>query len=212
MKIENVRVSELKPLEKNVRKHSDKQIEEMIRSVQQFGQTRAIVIDENNNILIGNGLYMALIKMGTEECQCYRLVGLSEIQKKKLILTDNKVYSLGSDDYQGIQDYIQEITVTGDFDIAGFDDYILKNMTMTKEENEEVMQDYGKITDVKLTQDEPISKPEPTQTINQAPANNNIDTTPEKVATIVTETQVQAPKTERKYVICPSCGEVIYID
>ena len=47
MKIENVRVSELKPLEKNVRKHSDKQIEEMIRSVQQFGQTRAIVIDEN---------------------------------------------------------------------------------------------------------------------------------------------------------------------
>ena len=212
MKIENVRVSELKPLEKNVRKHSDKQIEEMIRSVQQFGQTRAIVIDENNNILIGNGLYMALIKMGTEECQCYRLVGLSEIQKKKLILTDNKVYSLGSDDYQGIQDYIQEITVTGDFDIAGFDDYILKNMTMTKEENEEVMQDYGKITDVKLTQDEPISKPEPTQTINQAPANNNIDTTPEKVATIVTETQVQAPKTERKYVICTSCGEVIYID
>ena len=213
MKIENVKISELKPLEKNVRKHNDKQIEEMIRSVQQFGQTRAIVIDEENNILIGNGLYMALVKMGTEECQCYRITGLSETQKKKLVLTDNKVYSLGSDDYDGINEYIQEITVTGDFDIAGFDDYILKNMTMSLEEHEEMMQDYGKITDIKLTQDEPIqqiSTPSTPQTVT----NNTVEPiqTVDKVATIVTETQVSAPKVEKKYVICPSCGEVIYID
>jgi hypothetical protein len=210
MKIENVKISELKPLEKNVRRHNDKQIEEMIRSVQQFGQTRAIVIDEENNILIGNGLYMALVKMGIEECQCYRKTGLTEIQKKKLILTDNKVYSLGADDYDGIQNYIQEITVTGDFDIAGFDDYILKNMVITEEENEEVMQEYGKITDVKFVQDEPIQTVStPTETTNSSP---EVVQTVEKVATVVTEKQVSAPKTEKKYVICPSCGEVIYID
>ena len=212
MKIENVKISDLKPLEKNVRKHNEKQIEEMIRSVKQFGQTRAIVIDEDNNILIGNGLYMALLQMGIEECQCYRKTGLTEIQKKKLILTDNKVYSLGSDDYEGINNFIQEITVTGDFDIAGFDDYILKNMTMSEEEHEEMMQDYGKITDIKFVQEEPAPAPAPVQTISQETPNNNSVGNTEKVTTIVTETQVSAPKVERKYVICGSCGEVIYID
>ena len=212
MKIENVKISDLKPLEKNVRKHSDKQIEEMIRSVKQFGQTRAIVIDEDNNVLIGNCLYMALLKMGVEECQCYRKTGLTETEKKKLILTDNKIYSLGTEDYEGINNFIQEITVTGDFDIAGFDDYILKNMTMSEEEHEEMMSDYGKITDVRFTEyEEAIPTPPPVQIIPEAKPNNTVENT-EKVTTIVTETQVSAPKVERKYVICGSCGEVIYID
>ena len=63
MKLEVVKLSDLKPLEKNVRKHNDKQIDELVKSVEQFGQTRAMVIDEDNNILIGNGLYFALVKM-----------------------------------------------------------------------------------------------------------------------------------------------------
>lgn len=208
MKIENVKLRELKPLEKNVRKHNDKQIEELIRSVKQFGQTRAIVIDEHNNILIGNGLYMALEKMGAEECQCYRITGLTEVQKKKLILTDNKVYTLGSDDYDGINAYIQEITVTGDFDIAGFDEYILQQMTMSDEEHEEVMQEYGKISDIKLIQEETEPAKVPQQVANE----NTVPTPTAEKVTIVTETEVSAPKVERKYVICPSCGEVIYID
>ena len=62
MKLEVVKLSDLKPLENNVRKHNDKQIDELVKSVEQFGQTRAMVIDEDNNILIGNGLYFALVK------------------------------------------------------------------------------------------------------------------------------------------------------
>lgn len=208
MKLENIKLNTLKPLEHNVRKHSDKQIDELIRSVEQFGQTRAIVIDENNNILIGNGLYMALQKMGREECQCFRKTGLTEIQKKKLVLTDNKVYSLGSDDYEEINNFINDITITGDFDIAGFDEYILQSMTMTEKENEEMMKDYGKITDIKFTQPEPMPTPAPVintpQPIVERPSNESV--------TIVTETEVPLQKTERKYVVCPSCGEVIYID
>ena len=119
MKLEVVKLSDLKPLENNVRKHSDKQIDELIKSVEQFGQTRAMVIDEDNNILIGNGLYFALLKMNKPDAQCYRKTGLTEVQKKKLILSDNKIYGLGSDDYEQINNYIQEITKIGDFEIAG---------------------------------------------------------------------------------------------
>ena len=206
MKLENKKIIELKPLAQNVRKHNDNQINELIRSVKQFGQTRAIVIDEDNNILIGNGLYLALVKMGVEDCQCYKITGLTEIQKKKLVLTDNKVYSLGTDDYAAINDYIQEITVAGDFDIAGFDESILQGMTISDEENESLMQDYGKITDIKFTQEqqEQPQATAPQQTIKA-------DNTADKV-NIVAEKEVSASTIERKYVVCPNCGEVIYID
>ena len=120
MKLEVVKLKDLKPLERNVRKHNDKQIDELIKSVNQFGQTRAIVIDENNNILIGNGLYYALVKMNKDDVQCFRKTGLSEVEKKKLVLSDNKIYGLGSDDYEEINNYIQEITSFGDFEIAGY--------------------------------------------------------------------------------------------
>ena len=206
MKLENKKIIELKPLAQNVRKHNDNQINELIRSVKQFGQTRAIVIDEDNNILIGNGLYLALVKMGVEDCQCYKITGLTEIQKKKLVLTDNRVYSLGSDDYAAINDYIREITVAGDFDIAGFDESILQGMTISDEENESLMQDYGKITDIKFTQEqqEQPQATAPQQTIKA-------DNTEDKV-NIVAEKEVSAHTIERKYVVCPNCGEVIYID
>lgn len=205
MKLEVVKISDLKPLEKNVRKHNDKQIDELIKSVEQFGQTRAMVIDEDNNILIGNGLYYALQKMNIQDVQCYRKTGLTEVQKKKLILSDNKIYSLGSDDYEEINNYIAEITSIGDFEIAGYDKFILEQMTATDEQVEEAIKDYGVITDVKFTQEEP--KQEVTNTyVEKEPEVKN------EQATIITETKVGAEKNEKKYIICPSCGEMIYID
>lgn len=201
MKLENVKIKDLKPLENNVRKHSDKQIEELVRSVKQFGQTRAMVIDEDNNILIGNGLYYALVQLGEKEAQCYRKTGLSEKDKKKLILTDNKVFQLGSDDYNAINEYINEITSFGDFDIAGYDKFVLEQMTASDEETEEAIKSYGTITDVKLTEEVP-----------EVTRNNVQEEDTPAPATIVTETKVGGEKQERKYIICPSCGEMIYLD
>lgn len=207
MKLEVVKLSDLKPLEKNVRKHNDKQIDELIRSVEQFGQTRAMVIDEDNNILIGNGLYFALVKMNKAEVQCYRKTGLSEIEKKKLILSDNKIYGLGADDYNEINNYIQEITGIGDFEIAGYDKFILEQMTATDEQVEEAIKDYGTITDTKFIQEEPKQETSyKEQEIEKEPEIKN------EPVTMVTETKVGAEKNEKKYIICPSCGEMIYLD
>lgn len=207
MKLEVVKINDLKPLEKNVRKHNEKQIDELIKSVEQFGQTRAMVIDEDNNILIGNGLYYALLKMNREEVQCYRKTGLSEVEKKKLILSDNKIYSLGADNYDEINNYIQEITGMGDFEIAGYDKFILEQMTATDEQVEEAISNYGVITDVKYTQED--SKQETSykeQEIKKEPEIKN------EQVTMVTETKVGTEKNEKKYIICPSCGEMIYLD
>lgn len=207
MKLEVVKINDLKPLEKNVRKHNEKQIDELVKSVEQFGQTRAMVIDEDNNILIGNGLYFALVKMNKTDVQCYRKTGLSEVEKKKLILSDNKIYSLGTDDYNEINNYIQDITAIGDFEIAGYDKLILEQMTATDEQVEEAISNYGVITDVKYTQEDPKQETSyKEQEIKNEPEIKN------KPVTMVTETKVSAEKNEKKYIICPSCGEMIYLD
>ena len=211
MKLEVVKLSDLKPLEKNVRKHNDKQIDELIKSVEQFGQTRAMVIDEDNNILIGNGLYFALVKMNREDVQCYRKTGLSETEKKKLILSDNKIYGLGADDYEEINNYIQEITGMVDFEIAGYDKFILEQMTATDEQVEEAISNYGVITDTKFIQEEPKQEVTNTYVENEPEAKNEPEVKNEPV-TMVTETKVGAEKNEKKYIICPSCGEMIYLD
>ena len=46
MKIVKIELSKLKPLEKNVRNHSDIQVKEFVRALKQFGQTRPFVLDE----------------------------------------------------------------------------------------------------------------------------------------------------------------------
>lgn len=203
MKIQKLKLNELKPLEQNVRKHSEKQINELIRSVQQFGQTRAIVIDEENNILIGNGLHEAMLKAGMQEAFIYRKRGLTQIEKKKLILADNKTYSLGADDFENIESYLEEITSTGDFDVAGFDEDVLRNLMREADEVLQDVQSYGVLTpevvDKKReagervehggTQEKPVESP-----VSASDAVQEADQ--EEVATI----------------LCPNCGECIPID
>lgn len=71
MKVIKKRLDDLKHPEKNVRIHSEQQIRELKRSLEKFGQTRALVVDENNVILIGNGLYEAMVSLGYQEASVY---------------------------------------------------------------------------------------------------------------------------------------------
>ena len=84
MEIVEKRLSELKRPEQNVRMHSQKQIKEYCRSISKYGQTKPMVIDENGVILIGNGLYDALLALGRESGSCMVKAGLSEKEKKSL--------------------------------------------------------------------------------------------------------------------------------
>ena len=77
--------------EKNVRIHTEQQLREFERSVKMFGQIRPIVVDEKNVILAGNGLYETLLRMGYEEALVYQYTDLTENQKKKLMIADNKI-------------------------------------------------------------------------------------------------------------------------
>lgn len=200
MNVQKINLSELKPLQQNVRKHNENQIKELIRSVQQFGQTRAIVVDEGNNILIGNGLHAAMVKAGHEECFIYRKTGLSETEKKKLILADNKTYSLGVDDYENIEAYLADIAATGDFDVAGFDEQVLRDLMRDADEVLADVQSYGVLTpevvEKKIERGARVENTSPTQNA------------PERQFEAQTEQSVDEVPT----VMCPNCGECIPLD
>lgn len=211
MKIQKIKLTELKPLEQNVRKHSDKQIIELIRSVEQFGQTRAIVVDEQNNILIGNGLFMAMVQAGLDEAFIYRKRGLSEIEKKKLILADNKTYSLGADDYENIESYLEEITASGDFEIAGFDEDMLRNLMRDADELLADVQNYGVLDQSVIEQKQHVaeSREQATEQPNNEFSDNTGNVNPQADPQ---PTPQEQPEYAVETIVCPNCGECIPLD
>ena len=61
----NITVKKLAELHKpahNIRRHSDKQITEYIRSIEMFGQVKPLVVAEDGEIIAGNGLYEAMLR------------------------------------------------------------------------------------------------------------------------------------------------------
>ena len=145
MEIVEKRLSELKHPEQNVRMHSQKQIKEYCRSISKYGQTKPMVIDENGVILIGNGLYDALLALDRESGSCMVKAGLSEKEKKKLMLADNRIYSLGVDNMSVFDEIIAELA--GDFDIPGYDDELLNSLIADTDSVDDMLAGYGIISD-----------------------------------------------------------------
>lgn len=64
MKIEVLPITTIKEYENNAKLHPREQIEQIKKSIQEFGNNDPIAIDENNVIIEGHGRYMALKELG----------------------------------------------------------------------------------------------------------------------------------------------------
>ena len=118
MNVVKMPIGNLKRPERNVRMHTEAQLKEFERSVNMFGQIRPIVVDDNLTILAGNGLYNTLLRLGWEQVDVLQMKGLTEAQKRKLMLADNRIYSIGIDDTESIDIILSELG--DDLDIPGF--------------------------------------------------------------------------------------------
>ena len=211
MEVITMKLADLVKPEKNVRIHTEQQLKEFQRSVTMFGQIRPIVIDENNIILAGNGLYDTLVAMGRDTADVYRYDNLTENQKKKLMIADNKIFSLGIENLETLNSFLEDLQ--GDLDIPGFDEEILMQMVSEAEEITDKLSEYGTLDEEEIRsikengekKEQQIQRMEseqgdgqteqvPTVSIQQEPAGDDGDT-----AEI------------RKFVICPNCGEKIWL-
>lgn len=209
MEIITMKLVDLVKPEKNVRIHTEQQLKEFQRSVKMFGQIRPIVVDENNVILAGNGLYETLIAMGKETADVYKYDNLTENQKKKLMIADNKIFSLGIENLDTLNSFLEDLQ--GDLDIPGFDEDILKQMVSEAEDVTEKLSEYGTLDDEEI-QSIKESGERKEQQIQKAEA-EQATPAPQPIAQPQQEMPDDSEDTTevKKFVICPKCGEKIWL-
>lgn len=132
MKISDVKITEIKPYEKNNKIHDKEAIEAMARSLDLYGWTQPIVVDDQNIILAGHRRFLAAQHQGLKTVPVCKLVGLDEARKKQYRLVDNKLSSAPNWDYGAIEAELIELQ-EADIDIMEFslDDFIEKEKTVT---------------------------------------------------------------------------------
>lgn len=91
MKSEMIKVGAVKPYARNAKKHDEKQIQNVMESIRQFGFVQPIVVDKDNNLIIGHCRLIAAKRLKMHEVECIRVDELTEEQVDKLRLLDNKL-------------------------------------------------------------------------------------------------------------------------
>jgi ParB-like chromosome segregation protein Spo0J len=75
----------------NSRTHNNKQIKQIADSIEEFGFTNPILIDENNGVIAGHGRIEAAKTLNIEEVPTITLENLSDEQKAAYVIADNKL-------------------------------------------------------------------------------------------------------------------------
>lgn len=113
----------LKPYARNARTHSNKQLRQIARSIETFGFTNPVLIDNDNMILAGHGRVEAAKLIGLAEAPCVRLSSMSAEQKRAYVIADNKLaLNAGWDEdlLAGELEALLEIDLDFDIDVTGF--------------------------------------------------------------------------------------------
>ena len=125
-----INIDEIKPYERNARIHSSKQIKQIMEAIKAFGFTNPLLIDDENNLIAGHGRLEAVKQLNIidfkdkpiKELPAIIITGLSEADKKALIIVDNKIAENARWDYDLLQAEFQELeAINYDLDLMGFD-------------------------------------------------------------------------------------------
>ena len=91
LQIEYLPLGSLTAYKRNARTHSKKQLRQIADSIESFGFTNPILLDNANMILAGHGRVAAAKLLGLSEVPCVRLDDLTAEQKRAYVIADNKL-------------------------------------------------------------------------------------------------------------------------
>src|SRR3981189_1259027 len=84
-------IDRLVPSARNARTHSDAQVAEIAGSIRAFGFTNPILVGEDGDLVAGHGRVAAARQLGLGDVPVILLKGLSELQRRQLVLADNRI-------------------------------------------------------------------------------------------------------------------------
>jgi DNA modification methylase len=116
-----VELSKLRPWDGNPRLHSPEQIAQIAASMQEFGFTNPLLIDEKGLLIAGHGRLQALQALGQKSAGAIEVKGLSKAQKTALLVADNKLALNASWDMAALSSILSELDHANfQMDLTGF--------------------------------------------------------------------------------------------
>lgn len=87
-----LKIDKIKPYKNNAKIHTPEQIEQIKKSIQEFGMNDPIAIWGKDNIIVeGHGRLEALKQLGYKDVECIRLDHLTDEERKAYTLAHNKL-------------------------------------------------------------------------------------------------------------------------
>lgn len=130
MKFKKVKIEGLQPHPMNYNRHPDEQIQELEKSLEQFGQFKNIVVCQNT-ILAGHGLVEAAKRKGMTEIYALVRDDLAEDQQKALLIADNATPFLAMPDTEALEDLLKSIPDLSFDDMPGVTTEWLESMDVS---------------------------------------------------------------------------------
>lgn len=110
MEIIKLDINNIKPYEKNAKIHTDEQIEQIKKSIEEFGMNDPIAVWGDENLIVeGHGRLEALKQLGYTEVECIRLDHLSDEERKAYTLAHNKINMNTGFDFAMLDSALEEI-------------------------------------------------------------------------------------------------------
>src|SRR3982074_1517415 len=121
LRLESWPVTRLIPSARNARTHSDAQIAEIAGSIRAFGFSNPILVGEDGDIIAGHGRLAAARQLGLPDVPVIPLKGLTDLQRRQLVLADNRIALNAGWDLEMLHLELKDLCVLGaDLALVGF--------------------------------------------------------------------------------------------
>lgn len=120
LKIEYISINDLVPYDKNAKLHPKDQVEQIKKSIEEFGMNDPIAIDKDNVIIEGHGRLIACKELNFTEVPIIRLDHLTDEERKAYTLVHNKLTMNSDFDIDILNDELNDI-VNINMEDFGFD-------------------------------------------------------------------------------------------
>lgn len=122
--VELVRVDHLQPMPRQARRHRRKQVRQIATSIETFGFTNPILIDDDNRVVAGFGRVLAAQMLDMSRIPATRLSDMTEAQLRAYAIADNRIAELAGWDEEVLAlefEYIHELDICLDLSVTGFE-------------------------------------------------------------------------------------------
>jgi DNA modification methylase len=147
-------IAKLIPSPRNARTHSEAQVAEIAGSIKTFGFSNPILVGRDGDVIAGHGRLAAARLLGLSEVPVVVLDELTEVQRRQLMLADNRIALNAGWDLELLKLELQDLKALGtDLSLLGFE---AKELAVALTPNNQGLTDEDSVPE---TADQAVSRP-----------------------------------------------------